>query len=134
MHQNETDSSLKRIESPTDTKRKISKAGFNFTKLFKQSFYVHRSQKCKKDSQIISHFALFGSICVKAAHKYVSEINPRFQFMSSFFVQKPFVKLYSLGFVIFWQMNIDAKAARKMLVKLTTELRSCNQQHGRLLQ
>jgi hypothetical protein len=42
-------------------------------------------------------------------------------FTSSFFVQKSVVQLLSkFGFVNFWQNNIGAKAACKMLVKLTT--------------
>ncbi len=47
------------------------------------------------------------------------------QFISSFFVQKCLAKLFlylQFGFVIFWQKNIGAKAASKMLVKLTTGL------------
>jgi hypothetical protein len=43
-------------------------------------------------------------------------------FMSSFFIQKffcaPFICL-QFGFVIFWQNDFGAKAAHKMLVKLT---------------
>jgi len=40
---------------------------------------------------------------------------------SSLFIQKEFV--YSqIGFVIFWQENIGAKAPRTMLVKLTIDI------------
>ena len=44
-------------------------------------------------------------------------------FTSSFFVRKYFMQLlcaYSLGLKFFWQKEIGAKAAHKMLVKLTT--------------
>jgi len=47
-----------------------------FHQRFTQSFYEGRSQKCKNDSQVIGHFALFGSTHIKAAHKHVGEIDP----------------------------------------------------------
>jgi len=50
---------------------------------------------------------------------------PYQHFMCAFFVQKCFAQLfsnYSFGFAIFWRKNIGAKAACKMLMKLTTEL------------
>jgi len=57
------------------------------------------------------------------------EINPRCQFhhhfMSALCVQKCFMHLFSshsLAFVIFWCKNIGAKAACKMLMKLTSVL------------
>ena len=40
------------------------------------SFYEHRSQKRKKDSQIKQLFALLRPACVKAASKYIDEIDP----------------------------------------------------------
>jgi len=40
---------------------------------------------------------------------------------SSYFVQKYSFSLIKSGFVIFCQKNISAKAAHKMLVKLTTD-------------
>jgi hypothetical protein len=65
-----------------------------------------------------------------SAHKkkpgaFVDEIDTRCQChqLSSFFVWKCFAQVfsnYSLAFVIFWWNNISAKAAHKMLVKLTT--------------
>ena len=42
---------------------------------FMSNFYVRRSQKFKKDSQIKQLFALLGPACVKAAHKHVDEID-----------------------------------------------------------
>jgi len=33
-------------------------------------------QKRKNDSPVISHFALLGSTCIKAAPKHVGEIEP----------------------------------------------------------
>ena len=47
-----------------------------FHQLFKRSFYVCRSQKRQKDSQLKQLFALSGSVGVKAARKYVGEIDP----------------------------------------------------------
>ena len=44
---------------------------------FIRSFYKHRSQKLKKDSQHKQLFALSGSAGVKAARKLVDEIDPR---------------------------------------------------------
>jgi len=40
-----------------------SHSGVNFTQHFMCSFYMRRSQKCKKDSQLKLLFALLGSIC-----------------------------------------------------------------------
>jgi len=39
---------------------------------------VRRSQKRKKDSQVISHFVLLGSAYAKVAQKNVGEIDPSF--------------------------------------------------------
>ena len=39
------------------------------------SFYVRRSQKRKKDTQLKQLFALSGSACVKAVSKHVGEID-----------------------------------------------------------
>jgi len=52
-----------------------------FNQPFTHRFYAHRTQKCKNDSQVISHFALLGFTYVKAAHKRVGETNPRFLFI-----------------------------------------------------
>ena len=43
---------------------------------FTSSFYVRRSQKCIKDSQVKQIVVLLGSACIKAAHKHVDEIDP----------------------------------------------------------
>ena len=51
-------------------------SGGQFYQHWMCSFYVLRSQKCKKNSQIKQFFALSGSVCVKATHKFVGEIYP----------------------------------------------------------
>ncbi len=45
------------------------------------SFYAHRAQKCKKDSQVISLFTLSVSTIVKAERKYVGEIDTWYLFI-----------------------------------------------------
>jgi len=50
--------------------------GVDFTNMLTQSFYARISQKRKNDSQIISHFALLGSTCIKTLQKHVGEIDP----------------------------------------------------------
>ena len=49
-----------------------------FHQHFTSSFYVHRSQKRKKESQVKQLFALSGSVGVKSGRKHVGEIDPRF--------------------------------------------------------
>ena len=44
------------------------------------SFYLRRSHKCKKDSQVKQLFALLGSARVKALRKNINEIDPRCNF------------------------------------------------------
>ena len=46
-----------------------------FHQHFTCSFYVHRSQKCKKDNQLKQLFALLGSVHVKAERKQVDEMT-----------------------------------------------------------
>jgi len=48
---------------------------------------VRRSQKPKKGSQVISHFALLGSTSIEAALKHVDEIKPE-KVTQSTFVRK----------------------------------------------
>jgi len=48
-----------------------------FHQRFMRSFYLRRFQKHKNDIQVIVHFALLGSMNVKAAHKHVGEIDSR---------------------------------------------------------
>ncbi len=58
----------------------VTNLGINkgrFHQHFTSSFYVHRSQKCKKTLVTTQSFAIFGSSCTKAAHKHVGEIDPR---------------------------------------------------------
>jgi len=45
-------------------------------KLTPGSFYTHRSQKRKNDSEVISHFVFLGSTRVRAARKHIGEIDP----------------------------------------------------------
>jgi len=40
------------------------------------SFYVHRSRKCKKDSQVLSFFTLSGSVHIKAARRTLMKLTP----------------------------------------------------------
>ena len=49
--------------------------GVNFINVFKCSFYAHRAQKCKKDSQLKQLFTLLVSVSIKAALKHVDEID-----------------------------------------------------------
>ena len=46
-----------------------------FHQNFTCNFFSHRSQKCKKDSQLKQLFALLGSVQVKAGHKHIDEIE-----------------------------------------------------------
>jgi len=41
-------------------------------------------------------------------------------FYKQLFMQKCFAQLFSTGFVVFWKKTMGEKAARKMLVTLTT--------------
>jgi len=52
------------------------KLGLNFINMLTQSFFSHRSQKRKKDSQVISHFTLLGSTCTKAACRTLVKSTP----------------------------------------------------------
>jgi hypothetical protein len=57
-----------------------------------------------------------------------SRISFHQRFALSFFKTKVSNKAdftYILGFLLFWHKNIGAKAARKMLVKLTTGWTAC---------
>ena len=47
----------------------------NFINLFTRSFYVRRSQKCKKLLELTVFFALLESECVKAAHKMLVKLT-----------------------------------------------------------
>ncbi len=51
---------------------------------FTNSFYTLRSQKCKKKHwRLECLFVLSESLCVKAVHKHVGKIEPRFWFKIS---------------------------------------------------
>ena len=47
-----------------------------FHQHFTSSFYVRRSQKHQKNSQVQQLFALLGSACIKAGRKHIEEIDP----------------------------------------------------------
>jgi hypothetical protein len=66
-------------------------------------------------------------ICVKLTKETSCPIHQYFK--SSFFVQSFLRSFYvlTIGFVIFWQTDIGAKAAHKMLVKLTPVAQFTNQ-------
>ena len=71
--------------------------GVNFTNMFMRSFYVRRSKKRKKDSQLKQLFALLGSVCLKDARKHVGEIDPR---------QQVTVVLFLVQVSIFWPSRV----------------------------
>jgi hypothetical protein len=48
-------------------------SGVDFINMFTGSFYVRRLQKCKNDSNVIGHFMLLGSTCIKAAGKMLTK-------------------------------------------------------------
>ena len=54
----------------------VGRLGVNFTNVFTQSFYAHRSQKPKKGCQLKQLFKLLGSKVIKAVSKHVDEIDP----------------------------------------------------------
>jgi len=88
-----------------------------FNQHFMRSFYTRRSQKHKNDSQVISLFALLGSVCTKALCKILMKLTPSVNFTNiiwaaSLWFFTAFLYL-QFGFVIFGQ-KIDA---RKLLVK-----------------
>ena len=47
-----------------------------FQQQFTSSFNALRSKKRRKDNQVEQLFGLSGSVCVKAEHKHIDEINP----------------------------------------------------------
>jgi len=54
-------------------------SGFDLTNIFTQSFYTRRSQKCKKDSQVISDFFFF--LHAKAAFKTFVKSTPDYNLL-----------------------------------------------------
>jgi len=50
--------------------------GVIFNNIFTSSFYVVDPKSVKKASQVISHFALLGSACVKDASKMLTKLTP----------------------------------------------------------
>ena len=52
------------------------KPDVNFTNILGAAFTHTDCKSAKKDSQVKQLCALSGSVCVKAAHKYVDEIDP----------------------------------------------------------
>jgi hypothetical protein len=60
-----------------------SHPGLDFNNMFTKSFMAIDHNRAKKYSQLVSIFALFGSVLVKAALKInVSEIDPRIPFLA----------------------------------------------------
>ena len=53
----------------------ISKTRVNFTNILQEAF-TRVDPKSAKDSQVISYFALLGSMRIKAVHKHDNEIEP----------------------------------------------------------
>ena len=84
--------------------------------------------KAKKRQSTQAAFCVLGSSVVKAECKLDDKIDPRCQFhqdfTSSFFVHKCFSQLLCAYIICFffisWRKEIGAKAACKLLVKLTT--------------
>ncbi len=89
------------------------------------SFYVRRSQKCKKILTTWLTLTLLGTTSVKSARKYVGEIDPRSQFhqhfMSSFCMRRSQKRKKAQKLSIFFALlgSACAKAAYRMLMKLT---------------
>ncbi len=98
-----------------------------FHQCSKHSFYVHRPQKCIKDSQFVSFFTLLGFAHVKAACRTLMKLT-RVEFWNYFlltaFSNKSvllsfFVFLcFHFGVTLFWKKEIGAKPDHNMLVKL----------------
>jgi len=114
------------------------------------SFYAHRSQKRKKDTDDLTvFFTLLGSTSAKAVRSTLMKLTPvqaqnntaRYIYLSSVRIRKPVVnfinilrahfsyesKLSSFSivmfqFLYFWRQNISAKCACKMLMKLTPKV------------
>ena len=63
---------------------KKTKLWVHFINVFTRSFYVRRSQKCKKVLDLTVFFALLGSACVKTAHKHADEIDARLPTLNCF--------------------------------------------------
>ncbi len=63
---------------PTRSRNVANKSNLDLLGSISSTFNVHlcRSHKHKKDSKVISHFALLGSTHVKALRKHVGEIDP----------------------------------------------------------
>jgi hypothetical protein len=50
--------------------------GVNLIIILRAAFGARRSQKCKKDCQILSLFALLGSVHAKAARRTLMKLTP----------------------------------------------------------
>ena len=77
---------------------------------------MHANPKSAKDSQVISR---------KKVNTLVVLLSISLTFYKQLLRQYSCAKNFlclQFGFVIFWRKNIDAKAARKMLMKLTVGL------------
>jgi len=79
--------------------------------------------KVQKDSQVISHFALLGSACTKAAFKMLVKLTPVVNFTNILWAAfSPKNYKAKLKIEKSWQNTFIQKSAHKMLVKLTTDL------------
>jgi len=104
---------------------------FNFQVSISSTFYKQllRGQipKAQKYSQSVSLFWAFEIFACKSFEKMLVKSTPGVWsisiFQAAFLCNSVFfaaVFFLQFGFVIFWQNNIGAKAASKMLVRLTT--------------
>ncbi len=83
----------------------------------------------RNQSSCLYLFTLLGSTGAKAARGTLMKLTPGVNFINILFAtfsyESVLLQLFSsyrqFAFVIFWCKNIDAKAAHKMLMKLTTE-------------
>jgi len=90
------------------------------------SFYNRRSQKHKKDSQVVNlFFTLLGSTSIKAAHKMLVKLTPGVDFTKV--LRAVFANKYSKSPKRHWSLDclsvllgsLQVKAGRKILMKLT---------------
>jgi len=88
----------------------------------------------KKIGKLSVSFAISGSECAKAACRMLMKLTPDYGIQNELPILFCAAFLYlQCGFVIFSQNNISTKAARKMLVKLTTGVNFINILHTHFL-
>ena len=59
-----------------EIKLKKMRYGVHFINVFRHSFYLSRSRKCKKLLDLTVFFVLLGSASIKAAHKIMVKLTP----------------------------------------------------------